>query len=132
MPHMMFEILSQFIEKECSPGYVDWEWEGNLIEINGEKVNARNEMQYLYDWWHQKYNDEYQKKSDELWNNVFDLSPKMNISDEGIWNYIFENNEKRNEYDKSSKIAHDFEEFVAKELHENLHRIINITRFLWT
>jgi hypothetical protein len=130
MPHMMFEILSQFIEKECTPEQVDWTWEGNLIEVNGQKISARDEMQYLYDWWHKKYNDEYEKKSEALWDEVFDVGPKMNVSDTGILNFVFDNDEKKIEYDEKSKIARDFDEFVAKELHENLHRIINITRFL--
>ena len=47
-----FEILSQFIEKECNPGIVDWYYEGgHKILVDGEMKNVRDEMQDLYDWW---------------------------------------------------------------------------------
>jgi len=41
----MFEILSKFIEEECSPGIVDWEGSDHTIDVNGDIVNVRTEMQ---------------------------------------------------------------------------------------
>ena len=45
LPHIMFEILSKFIEEECSPGIVDWEGSDHTIDVNGDIVNVRTEMQ---------------------------------------------------------------------------------------
>ena len=48
----MFEVLSQFIENECSPGPIDWEASAHMVKVHGKEVNVRDEMQELYDWWH--------------------------------------------------------------------------------
>ena len=61
LPHVMFEVLSQFIERECTPECIDWEASGHMITVDGVEKNVRQEMQELYDWWHQEYNKDYPK-----------------------------------------------------------------------
>lgn len=69
LPHTMFEILSQFIEKECSPGHVDWEGSGHVVVVNGEAKNVRQEMQDIYDWWHVGRLD-YEGAEEVLWKEI--------------------------------------------------------------
>ena len=58
LPHCMFEILTQFIEGECSPGIIDWEGSGHMIPgPDGNEVNVRTVMRELYDWWDKRPED---------------------------------------------------------------------------
>jgi hypothetical protein len=65
---MMFEILSQFIEKECSPGNVDW-------DATEHHKAARKEMQELYDWWNNYYNKQYEVDSEAIWKEIEKHNP---------------------------------------------------------
>jgi hypothetical protein len=131
MPHMIFEILSQFIEKECCPPeIVDWKASGHMVVVNGKEVNIRDEMQYLYDWWHKQYNVEYAQKQNELWEDVFNNIPRTS---KGVnWKWKFETQEQADNYHEISNIAHEYDSFIEKTLHENLHRVVNIIPYLWT
>jgi len=59
LPHMMFQILTSFVDEECSPGWVDWEGSGHTIVVDGVEKNVRQEMQDLYDWWKRSQKGEY-------------------------------------------------------------------------
>src|SRR4030042_4189507 len=63
LSHTMFEILSRFIEKECSPGNVDWDYDN-------EHSTVRAKLQELYDWWHDYYNKQYIVDCKVLWLKV--------------------------------------------------------------
>lgn len=53
LPHVMFQILTDFIEKEnpfeC---HIDWDYDG-------EHRQAKKEMLELYHWWHYVYQKAY-------------------------------------------------------------------------
>lgn len=139
LPHMMFEILSQFIEKECSPGIVDWEGSDHRVNVNGVSVNVRTEMQAIYDWWHKEYLPSVEHTHDE-WheferlhrtNDMFDEDDK---TPEG--NYIF-----NPKYDSAENKEKSEELFLAackkeadldKKLKGMMHRIVRIVPFMWT
>jgi hypothetical protein len=137
LPQTMFEILSRFIEKECSPGHVDWEGSDHTVKVNGKKINVRKEMQYLYDWWHNYYNKERIKIDNDLYEEYQKYSPTLVFEPiEGVSasKLIFkydsqEYDIKYHEYiDKSRKK----EAADNKELINNMKRLVNLTPFLWT
>ena len=133
LPHMMFEILSQFIEKECSPGHVEWygEW-GH--KIDGKYV--RDEMQELYDWWHSIYNKAYHEEDEKLWKEVSKHRPSIEWVplDDGnfLWDQQWEHEEDKQLYRQHVDASIELEANMEKQLAENLHRIINIMPYMWT
>ena len=70
MPHMMFELLSRFIEVEADD--VVWYHEHATL-IDGR--NIRDEMQELYDWWHNTYIKEYPEIEDIIFKELEKHSP---------------------------------------------------------
>jgi hypothetical protein len=147
LPHVMFEVLSQFIEQECSPGIVDWDWDGEHKIVSGkpwspelqdspDAVNVRKEMQFLYDWWHQKYNKEYQKKEEELWDHISSLHIKSDDewvdTGHGTMRYEPKYSVSIEEANRLSKEALDFENSVDVELEQMMVRLIHLRRMLWT
>jgi hypothetical protein len=141
LPHMMFEILSQFIEQECSPGHVDWEGTGHMVVVNGESVNVRDEMQELYDWWHNVYMKEYEEVNKILWKEAEKHNP-IECEDEEeydeilgkiyIWNQHFKTTEDKELYHKCLKASNKLETIQNKDLLSRMHRVVNLTNYLWT
>jgi hypothetical protein len=141
---MMFEILSQFLEKECSPGIVEWYVEyGHKITVDGEEKYVRDEMQELYDWWHKKYNKEYPAREEAL----YDLKPKSirdfrpcddEEGEDGKYGeyYVFdpeyETEEDERLADACRKALNDQEREVEEELKEMMHRLVEVYRWMWT
>jgi len=73
-----FQILTDFIDDECSPGYVDWYHEGgHQVEVNGVMENVMDEMKELYYWWNTLYLKEYPAKMDALWEAAEPHTPVM-------------------------------------------------------
>lgn len=52
IPHLIFEVLCQFVEKEVRHGYIDWEY-------TAEHSFAKQEMDELYKWWTEEYDPDY-------------------------------------------------------------------------
>lgn len=142
MYYMMFEILSQFIEKECSPGMIDWYNEGCIeshsIVVNGEKKWVRDEMQDIYNWWHNKYLKEYEDIEKEL-NNKMDKLTDRDVFNED--NPVYEDGRLcgyewkpvyKDGYKEVQKKLRELEAQREKELQDNLHRLINIRDHMWT
>jgi len=144
LPHMMFQILSDFIEKECSPGNTDWIATNNTIKINNIEVNVREEMQALYDWWHKKYLKAYPNIQKDIWAKIneeceptqlFQLNAKDNYY---YYNPKFEKTKKltskqqANLYNFRVDNINRMEERTYEELNEKLHRLVNIIPYMWT
>jgi hypothetical protein len=165
LPYTMFEILSNFIEGECSPGHVDWEGSGHTVEVNGETINVRDEMQELYDWWHTVYNKEFDEVNEILWKEAEKHSPtelfipyEPEGEDENLWEtepaemFIpcdpgdelekkaewmtydpqFKNEEDGEIYHRCLIAANKLEYMQSKMLMERMHRLVNLTPYLWT
>ena len=134
MPHMMFEILCNFIEKECSPGHIEWYGE------HGHKVGdkyAMDEMLELVDWWKNVYNKEYREVADMLWRecekhpSIQDFHP-IEDSDNYLWDPTFETEEDEEIHDKCLKAANKLDRMMAKALEDRLYRIIPLLPSMWT
>lgn len=148
LPHTMFEILSQFIEKECSPGIVDWYNKdyGHKIEVNGEEKFVRDEMQELYDWWHNVYNKKYREEQDAIWKEAEQHSPVRNlkpvdregneVSEEEAtlyhWDPEFATEEDAEVHQRCMDAFRELEQKRDEELEEMLHRLIRVRRSMWT
>jgi len=140
LAHMMFEILSQFIEGECSPGHTDWydETWGAKIVVNGKEKFVRDEMQELYDWWHEQYLKRYPALDTAMWDVVHAHDEAHKLSDftteDGTcyWQPTFDTpeNEARHR-DLISKI-NDLGVAIENALERRLERILRIRRHMWT
>jgi len=117
MPHTMFEILSEFIEQECSPGHIDWEASDHKVDVHGEEVNVREEMQSLYDWWHNWYNKEYPQQMSKLYQEARE-EPFWNIKDipEDHWSHR----------------ANALDAKAFKELQDRMIRLCRVSPYMWT
>jgi hypothetical protein len=138
VPHAMFELLSKFIEQECSPGHVEWygEW-GHKITVDGEKKYVRDEMQELYDWWHTVWNKEYQEVDDMLWAEARKHSPIPTgvpwYRDLTVWEPTFATLEDGGIYKRCIRGINKLEHKMKREaLEARLHRLVNIIPYLWT
>jgi len=139
MPHMIFEILSNFIEEECGPdGHVEWYGdEPHLIEVGGKQVNVRDEMQDLYDWWHTDYTKNIDHIHDE-WHehrelHVKDVTNPVEGRDDLVsWDQEYSSPEAKVENDRLFTEASKKDERYRVELNSRLHRVINIIPYMWT
>jgi hypothetical protein len=140
LPHCMFEVLSQFIERECSPGIVDWYCESfpHKITVNGEEKWVRDEMQDIYDWWHNQYNKAYTQQYDQYLEDLGKYGPDELLGDAvekngKIIGYELSKDYKDEEkYDETSKGLRQLENKQREELKEYMHRLVNVVDYLWT
>jgi len=136
LPHMMFEILSRFIEQECSPGHVEWYGEyGHKIMVNGEEKYVRDEMQELYDWWHKVYLKEIPEKVDKIWDQIHENRPeylfkKVDVGYE--YDPRFEYEDQHEKYDLLIKQINEIEHNARIDLEDRLIRMVRLIPFMWT
>lgn len=133
LPHTVFEILSRFIEEECSPGHI--EWYGNYgHKINGKYV--RDEMQELYDWWHKVFNKAYPQVTRILWRYANKYDPIVDwvkLDDEfEEYNPRWNSEESERLYGIYMDAINKLERTMEKELKKRLHRVIEIMPYMWT
>lgn len=145
--HTCFEILSQFIERECQPEeIVNWEASGHTVIVNGKTVNVRREMQTLYDWWHNDYHKRYPKLEERIWKIIEKHRPiKNEIPLDENMKETTEENAKYYKWEQTFKTKHDNEMYhrnmdrlikleiaVDNKCQKMLHRLINIRQYMWT
>jgi hypothetical protein len=128
----MFEVLTRFIERECSPGHVDWYSESaHKIIVDGEERFVRDEMQELYDWWHGWYHDESLKDEKVLWDLVGRHAP-LSWLHNGEWNPQYASEEDRRAHDEGMDLIQDYHDTKEAELLKRMHRLVNLMPYLWT
>lgn len=146
LPHAMFEILSQFIEKECSPGHIDWGSTGHVIVVDGKEVNVRDEMQSLYDWWHWEYNKHRIYEDETIHKELAEHSPTsfqkpINAVGEEVpedeadyfeFCPMYKTPEDKAATDALYKDMWELEKKWDTELNERMHRLVNLLPYLWT
>lgn len=142
MAHMMFEILSQFIEKECNPEIVEWHGEQPYMVTVAmpdgwvESRNVRDEMQDLYDWWRDVYHTEYQAVSDILWAEVEKHEPNY-MPCEGGWlvyssKRVWDSEESELIHANCMKALNHLDQLMLADLENRLQRVLNIRHHLST
>lgn len=139
LPHMMFEILSQFIEKECSPGHIEWYGEhGHKITVDGKEKYVRDEMQDLYDWWHQEYLKRYPELENKMWEDVQAHDKAHKVSDfreeDGTcyWDPQFDTPEEADRGHELRMRLYWLEQAAENALNRRLERLLKIRRYMWT
>jgi hypothetical protein len=140
LPHTMFEILSDFIEKECVGGPVAWYHEdSHKVVVNGVERFRMDEMLALYNWWHLKYNKAYKEIEEDWWKKVQALEVKDEWPEEEFegekvyrWEKKFKSEEHERLYNFYLDRMHDLDYRVSEELDLMLHRLINVRQSLWT
>jgi RNase H-fold protein (predicted Holliday junction resolvase) len=141
LPHMMFEILGQFIEQECSPGYVEWYGEhGHKIEVNGEQKYVRDEMSDLWNWWRDTYIVGYDKRRDEIHEQIGKLDEESLISqfEQGDGEQFVTWNPRYKTVEAAAAVKAHYAQLTAIDneqraaLAERMHRLVNIREYLWT
>ena len=138
LPHAMFEILSDFVENECSPGHIEWYGEGaHTIEVNGEERYVRDELQEIYEWWHVTFQKEYPKKEDELWKEAKHFTPTKEFhptENEHLveWRFEWDNPEAEETYNRIMSELQELENQAKKEMNDYMHRLVNVRGSLWT
>jgi hypothetical protein len=143
----MFEVLSDFVEGECSPGHIDWESSGHTVMVNGVEKNVRVEMQDLYDWWHQVYQTEYQEVEDLLWAEANKHPPDdkqfipINVDDEVVdeddadffrWEQNFATPEDEEVHRICVRATNKLEQLRDEDLQKRMHRLVDLMPYLWT
>lgn len=121
LPHAMFQILEDFVKKECSPGVVSW-------DADEEHKSARKKMDELLNWWHSTflefdpYKDFDESKSSK--NHYI-----KEIDEEGRVIHRWHCNEYESEFYKRVGEAEDE---MSKELNKKLKEIVDLQPWLWT
>lgn len=139
--HASFEILTQFIDNECSPGHVEWfgEW-SNQVEVNGVMENVMDEMLELYNWWNTVYLKEYPKMTEDLWAVAEKCSPKLhcvpyeNMPDNMAGKLVteYEDDEQRDAYKTVMQKMHETEKIMDEKAEEMLKRLAAVRLWMWT
>lgn len=122
LAHVMFEVLSDFIEGECSPGDVDW-------DSDNEHRQARKGLQDLYDWWNIVY-----KEYQEVEKILLKESERLGLKELSfIWNrkdrqLTIEEEICIKLLDGMNKLDIMFD----KALQERLIKLIEFRKWMWT
>lgn len=144
LPLVMFEVLSQFIERECSPGCVDWVASDHRINVtlpNGKVVNrnVRDEMRDLYYWWHQKFNGRYNEVADQLWAERHEHAAKHQASMFYMKNglrcfdpFNYDTPENRAYAKALCQLANFHERAMERALDNRLRRLLAVRPYMWT
>lgn len=136
MPHMMFEILAQFIEDECSPGHVLWYGEsGHKIIVNGQEKYVMDEMKDLVFWWDTIWNGEWEEVNDILWNEAHKHDPETEWNGVGqmsYWDPQFKATEDGEVWHYCVRAVSKLERIIHKGREDRLHRMIALLPYMWT
>jgi len=138
--HAMFEILSDFRDGECNPGHVAWydsEW-AHKVTVNGEEKFVRDEIEDIYNWWHNNFQKDYPAQEDALYEKLLAHDDAHKLSDftkQGdltIFRPRYDSEEAAAEAKRIREQIHLLEQDYDEQLQEYMHRLVNIRRSLWT
>jgi len=141
LPHVMFEVLSHFIENECNPGDIEWYGEhGRRVTVNGEERYVRDELQQIYDWWHKTYHHEYPERENALLAEQMKCKPIScftDYDDDGdfsgcVWDPQYASVADKIEDERLLSELQSLEKHVEAERADMLHRLVNVHQWMWT
>lgn len=121
MPHLMFELLTRYIEEEANS--IDWD---KHFEYSGK--DTRGEMQELYDWWQRA--DEFEEVRDILFKEMDKYQPAKWFNEDGFFDPRWDGG--KDIYDRLSSAVDKLEDDRENELNINLHRLLEIRTYLWS
>jgi hypothetical protein len=138
LPHLMFEVLSQFVENECSPGCVEWHCENShKITRNGEEIFVRDELQAIYDWWNVTYNKEYPEKEEALLERMMAFEPDSTFKEMDNPNFVafdpeWNDPEAKESYESALNEYTALQKRAEDEQMEFMHRLVAVSQSMWT
>jgi hypothetical protein len=116
-----FQVLVDFIEKEKPGEVIEW-------SATKHDAHAWSEMQSLYKWWKEERPARVDPiLDDKLVSPPFDF--KTNEEGHSVWN---PDKEKYAEFWKACDESSRLETLWNEEDQKNLHRLIDIRRYMWT
>jgi len=137
--HASFQILTDFIDKECLPGHIEWYGDcPHQLMVNGVMENVMDEMQELYRWWNTVYLKEYPAKMDELWDAID--GPKMLcVPYEGMpdcvagkLEMVYRDDEHKTAYKARINEINEVEQLMDEKAEEMLKRLAAVRLWMWT
>ena len=137
--HASFQILTDFIDKECSPGHVQWYGDGaHHLKVDGVVENVMDEMLELYWWWDTVYLKEYPKTMDELWDEI-DGPRMLCVPYEGMpdcvagqLEMVYRDDEHRDAYKARTDKINEVEKLMDEQAERMLKRLAAIRLWMWT
>lgn len=148
LPHVMFEVLSKFVEdelkykKEDFPGIVDWYSGHAKIKVDSGDKLVIDEMIDLYEWWHSVQDYEpYAKwhKWRELHTTKEDRIDRVASVDEYgdpltyHWDGPdWDSEENKLEGDRLFDEAKQAERHLEYKLTQNMIRLVKLRQWMWT
>lgn len=137
--HIMFEILCQFVEDECSPGDIEWYGDhGHKVTVDDKEKFVRDELQELYDWWTGDYHGSYPIAQRAMWDAASDFDDEHCTScvreedDMLFFDPQYDTPENKQISKELHKAASQFEQDMNAELNRRLLRILAIREYMWT
>lgn len=127
LPHVVFEILVQFIEDEAPAERMDW-------ESDAEHRAAWTEMTELYRWWNDVY---LPYEADDTWSKSIEapeLTKKKCTSIKGAYEVSFKYSSPEAEAKARAVMQAKYErdESMEQELTNRCKRVLDVRRFMWT
>jgi hypothetical protein len=124
LPHAMFQVLDDFVKRECSPGIVDW---------NSDEPHrtARAKMDELLNWWHNVYLafDPYKEIDRSRMSTDEERFVPIGGKDGKADFYEFHMNDyERDFYDEVNRKEAELE----KELDVRMKELVELHRWFWT
>ena len=131
LAYASFEILARFIEKECSPGIVEWYGSQQyMVKVRGKMTNVRSEMQVLYDWWLKTYLKKYDQLDEQIWAKIHPIE-KMVVKNSQL-KFEHKNEEDKQTAKRLYNMLRYLEIRKERELDNMLCRLMRIRQYMWT
>ena len=141
LEHTSFEILCRFIDKECSPGIVNWD---NVYHnIEGKEIHVITKLREIKDWWIRRNNKPY-KRLKKIVNKIKKkLRKKYNAKEvssipngNGFYRVVFAyelmNKEDKEKYVRCDNILTRLDNLDIKKVEKNLIILAKLRRYMWT
>ncbi len=138
---VMFQVLEDFIEKECTSGSTDWYSKDCplTVKVHGVEVHARDEMTQLLKWYKTKFLGSYEKIRDDLTDRFLASAPphiekEITINGETYieWSDGEISEEQRKHYLFLMDLSTYTDQRIAEELESMLIRLVKVRPFMWT
>lgn len=127
MPHLMFELLSRYVEEEADT----IEWYGEYLHmIKGE--NVRDIMQKLYIWWNDIYIKKYDEVADIIYAEMEKHEPSNIFDSENFFNPRWDSKEDKAIYKRLQAAWQKIEVIKEIDLEIKLLQLLKIRRYLWS
>lgn len=129
IPHVLFEMLSDFLESECSPSHVDWYGSGHKVVVSDTEKYVIDELWDIYYWWHNIY----LPKEELIINPWYDFLC-LHTKKEDVFSFDpkWDSPENKKIGDKLFKRMNNKEATLNKDLEKYMIRLIKCHKYMWT